>query len=38
MEECLTIFGGSSAEIGLLMQECREDGECEKCVDGERTE
>ena len=31
----LTIFGGSSAEIGGWLEECREDGGCEKCVEGE---
>ena len=35
MEECLTIFGGNSAEIAGWMQECREDGGSEKCVEGE---
>ena len=28
-------FGGTSDEIGGWIQECREDGGCEKCVDGE---
>ena len=28
-------FGGSSAEIYLWMEECRNDGTCEKCVEGE---
>ena len=28
-------FGGSSAEICGWMEECREDGWCEKCVEGE---
>ena len=28
-------FGGSSTEIGGWMEECREDGVCEKCVEGE---
>ena len=28
-------FGISSAEIGMWMEECREDGGCEKCVEGE---
>ena len=35
MEVCLTIFGRSSAEIVEWMEECREDGGCEKCVEGE---
>ena len=26
-------FGRSSAEIGGWMEECREDGGCEKCVE-----
>ena len=25
----------SSAEIGGWMEECREDGGCEKCIEGE---
>ena len=29
------IFGGSSAEIIRWLEECREDGGCEKCVEGE---
>ena len=33
--ECRTIFGGSPAEIGGWMEECREDGRCEKCFEGE---
>ena len=33
--DCLTIFGGSPAEIGGWLEECREDGGCEKCVEGE---
>ena len=28
-------FVGSSAEIGGWLEECREDGGCEKCVKGE---
>ena len=28
-------FGGSSSEIGRLLEECRDDGGCEKCVEGE---
>ena len=28
-------FGGSPAEIGGWIEECREDGGCEKCVEGE---
>ena len=31
-------LGGSSAEIGGWLEECREDGGCEKCVEGEWTE
>ena len=31
-------FGGSSAEIIGWLEERREDGECEKCVEGEWTE
>ena len=28
-------FGGSSAEIGGWMEECREDRGCDKCDEGE---
>ena len=28
-------FGGSSAEIIGWLEECREDGGCGKCVEGE---
>ena len=38
MEECLTFFDGSSAEIGGWMEEGREDGGCETCVEGELTQ
>ena len=31
-------FGGSAAEIIGWLEERREDGECEKCVEGEWTE
>ena len=35
MEECLIIFfGGSSAEFGGGMEECRDHGGCEKRVEG----
>ena len=33
--DCLTIFWWISAEIIGWLDECREDGECEKCVEGE---
>ena len=33
--DCLTIFCGSSTEIIAWLEERREDGECEKCVEGE---
>ena len=33
--DCLTIFCGSSTEIIGWLEERREDGECEKCVEGE---
>ena len=33
--DCLTFFGGSSAEIIGWLEECREDGGDEKCVEGE---
>ena len=33
--DCLTIFWWSSAEIGGWLEECRENGGCEKCVQGE---
>ena len=35
MWDCLTIFGGSSVEIGGWLEEFREVGGCEKCVEGE---
>ena len=35
MEECLTIFGRSTAEIGGRQEECREEGGCEKYVEVE---
>ena len=31
----LPFFGGGSAEIGGWREVCREDGGCEKCVEGE---
>ena len=33
--KCGPFFGGSSAEIGGWLEECREDGGCEKCIEGE---
>ena len=35
VEECLTMFIGSFTESGGWMEECQEDGRCEKCVEGE---
>ena len=35
VEEFQTIFWLKLAEIGRWMEECREDGGCEKCVEGE---
>ena len=34
-EDFLKFFGGNSAEIGGWLEERREDGRCEKCVEGE---
>ena len=38
--DSLTIFWWVEAfsEIGRWLEECREDGGCEKCVEGECTE
>ena len=33
--DCLTIFWQKLGEIGGWLEECREDGGCEKCVEGE---
>ena len=35
VEECLTLFGGSTTESGMSMEECRENGGFEKCVESE---